>query len=383
MTAPSDAPRRVVVSRVPFEEAVHDFPHAAVFNPDDAFAADIFVCAKGFEERATWITRQLAERNRSARRVLVGTYVTNSEDNDERFRELEPLLRALSNEVSTFDADSPAETLRAVTAALDDLQKAALTVAIDISGASSTLIFSVMAALMRHASRPSVTVMYTRARAYFPDVALEEPPAPVLEPTPDREQGVRGVEVSELFPGIYHEARPPFALVFAGVTRDRTQRCLHYLGEEFSSPTDELVQWIVPRPLDGNRGGRHVRVTEIVTSLAPAGRQSVAECDARDYIGAARMLIEAADRHLGRNVSLIHMGAKFQSVGLALALEARAEVGLVYARPQRFSAARYSQGVDQAWVLALGDVGDLVERLRQVGTLRIALARTPTRADAG
>jgi len=370
------------VSRRGIDSALSDLPLPTEFLFTDT-TFDAFIGAAGFEERVLGIPRALvAAGGRIQGPILLGHYQTNDADNASRGRELLPLLRQLGVEPVYFEADSPEDTLRTVRATLTTVApERDLRVLLDISGASSTLIFAAMAALASLPQQVCLTIGYAAA-VHYHDPGLEAHTQPVgqWDQTALREKGVREVDTNELYRGIHHDHLPGFVIAFPSMYCARMQRCLSHLGVGPLSGAADSVFWVLPKTEDKEHQWRQQSVKQALCSLIhggdPAGNQGLphgqhVQCDVWDYLRAARIVLEQVDRQEGANMSVIHMGTKIQAVGVALALLGRPEVSLVSARPESFAATNYSDGIGLLQKITISNLQASIQRIAEVGMLDV------------
>lgn len=344
----------------------------------------LYIAAAGFEDRVLAVPQWMRDNSvRIVGTALLGRYRTNPEDNARREAEVIPLLRERGATIATFDADSPAATFNSIRDALACAPEGSVSVLLDVSGASSTLIFSALSTLLR-ATRPiELTIVYATAKQYHEPASARE--KPVLEWASEdfREGGVSEVEVNELQAGIHHDHLPTFVIALPSMFSARLQRCLSYLGIDALSGTDRAVHWILPSTSDAEHKWRQTRVLQALQALCANGdnempiafvEDAVTHCDVLNYIESLRAVLKQSELHAGANLSVVHMGTKMQAVGVALALAARPEIALVSARPEWFSATTYSNGVGEVYVIELGNPAPLLDRIARIGTLEIRSA---------
>ena len=68
------------------------------------------------------------------------------------------------------------------------------------------------------------------------------------------------------------------------------------------------------------------------------------------------------------------MGSKMQAVGSALALAARLEISLVYARPERFNPSSYSGGIGVMREIRFEMLETVISSLASVGQMIVVCA---------
>lgn len=373
-----------VVTRRSIGEVVANLPQPQPFTgPIDP--VDLFIGARGFEERVLAIPRQLKKAgSRIEGKALLGRYQTNECDNAAREQELLPLLADLGATPNYFLADSPEDIRRGITEALEDEAGTPKHVLLDISGASSPLIFSAIGALQMAPCPVRLTVAYAAAEQYHEPVTVpRDSPVTAWAEGDLREMGVRDVDVNELFRGIHHDHLPGYAIVFPSMYAPRLQRCLSHLGVGAFSGAEASIYWVLPTTTDPEHQWRRNTTTQALVTMIhgqnvsgaanlpslPANQHTL--CDVSDYRSSVRIIVDQVDQQLGANLSLIHMGTKLQAVGGALALCGRPEVSLVGARPEAFSAQNYSKGIGHMVSIDLPDLHDVIRRITEVGMLSV------------
>lgn len=376
--------KRFLIKKNNVSDAVAIFPELKTID-NTAFELDFFIGACGFEERILEVPTRLHNMKVVVRGgVLLGTYDTNPLDNDRRKKEFIPKLEELSKNITYFDAESPEETYRVISAALGKAENGnKIKVGFDISGSSATLIVSTLLALVRTEEDIDLIVFYTTAGEYHEpvDAAIDEPVS-VWSEGDLRERGVMDVSANELAPGIQHDHLPSYVIALPSMFPARLQRGLSFLGIGTVSGADENVYWILPATDDPKHQWRQAQVKisllnmiygsddlDAAQKILPSEQWGY--CDVLDYRGCIRLVMSQIEEHPGSNISIIHSGTKIQAIGVALALAARREVALIKARPQAFSAEHYSTGVGSTYVIQLNNLQYLVQTLAAVGSFNI------------
>jgi hypothetical protein len=345
---------------------------------------DLFVTAKGFEERVLAFPRRLGEEGRRINRsILAGSYHTNESDNEQRYAELRPLLEALGAPIVDFDADDPLEVVSCVEATLGNAtEESPLHVVFDVSGASSTLILAVMAALTRAARQITLTVLYATADVY--DVRDADSAEPLVLGE-QREEGVGGPPLSVPFAGHHHDHLPGSVIALPSMYTGRLEACLAHLSVGPMTGSPDNLYWLLPSTGAEEHKWRQDDTRRAVQTLMRRlqGREEedadaevirpddMATSDVLDYAETMRLLVARIDSLSGRNISIVHMGSKLQAVGVSLAAAARGEVAVLTARPAAFNAKKYSSGVGSMHALRLPDLGRIVRAIADIGTLKV------------
>jgi hypothetical protein len=352
--------------------------------PATVRAPHVFVCAAGFEERVLHSPARLArDEGRTPYAIALGRYDTNPEDNDDRLRELLPLLQASNpSSITEMKADSPESVRETLGRLLGQIPEVpAVDVAFDVSGASVQFIFNVIGALRLSGRRVQLRILYATAKSYGPDRESEgQPPK-----DSSRESGVSDVVRNEMYAGFHHDGLPSFAIAFPSIVSDRLQRCLEEAGAAPLGGGERSVYWVLPSSTDESHHWRQEATKTAILRLLhgdatdESGAAALDDafsglCDVLSYRDALQVVIKRVDEFAGNNVSLIHLGTKMQAVGAALALGARSEVALIGARPRVFNAQSYSRGIGAAYQIDLGPLDKLFDQLLDVGTITISSA---------
>lgn len=384
------------VRRVQFEDTCSQLPPVRQWS-GTADRPDIFVCALGFEDRATAIPAELAKQfagEQKSVESLLCFYSTNHEDNDVNSESMRASLGVFSAGIQDVFADSPQILRKAI---LDAISSADHTrkckVLLDISAASGSLIISVLKALIEVRERVDLVILYCEPDIYFPrkddfaarPLELIEGACAAGDVSSVGEYGVAEVEFNELYPGINVESRSERVIAIPAFRTSRLVRCLAHISDQLLASPSDSIFWIISEPpaselkwrrdlqerIVNAQMAKFVGLTpgdELAPKLITTNHQV---CSTRDYSEVMRCIMEQADKHAGSNLSLVHMGSKLQSVGVALALSVRSEIAVCSSRPVQFNAKRYSQGVGSKWKLDLSNLETIIGNLSEVGKLTL------------
>jgi hypothetical protein len=379
-------PKRCSLRKVSIDQALVDMPAIEIFDPKDLPEIDILIAAKGFEERVLEIPRRLMKSGRLSQgvRVVLGSYQTNKDDNDRRFLELAEGIAGACPNIQFFDADYPENAIGQLEALLSG-HASSTNLLFDVSGASTTLIFSVVSALARHFGG-NVFVTYASAEKYYPDegndsFGAEHRHSLSFTSESPKDSGTSEAAVHPAFRGVQQDSQPVHLLAVPGVgSDDRFKRSVAYIAEDVGADLSDAITLVLPFTEAPEHKFRNELLAEYVSQQfvgvtasdkGETGGLAIVRCDYLDYRHMARVVLETAEKRLGQNVWLIHLGTKMQSLGGALALCARSEVGLAFARPKAFDATHYSSGVGACSLVRLGNVRSLVGEIASAGTLRV------------
>lgn len=375
--------KHFLAKSIDVDEVVTDLPPLHGWTGAIDTPCQLLIVSRGFEERALAVPRKLMNEGvQITGQVLLGRYRTNEGDNDRRAEELIPLLEQICSDLRECNADEPSDIRIAVTRAIDNIPAdEPLRVVFDISAASSTFILSTLLALFSQTRKLKLTVLYATAERYHEPVAEYRGRPPMQWNEADqRELGVSGVHTNELQTGIHHDHLPGFVIAIPSMFPSRLQRCLGQLAIGSQGSHEQDIYWLLPGTDSNDHKWRHDAVMQAIKDAVysqseadpfalPAG--SFGNCGALDYKECARLILLEVERKAGTNISFIHMGTKLQALGAALALVARPEVALVYARPQSFAADRYSHGIGDIHCVVFNDILAVRTNLSTIGALTI------------
>lgn len=385
------------VRRIRFEDTCSQLPQVKQWSGQIA-APDVFICALGFEDRAVAIAGELEKALKSTKlkpaHGILCTYSTNHEDNMANAKSVRESLNSFCSDIQDVSADSPQVVRKSIldlVTQADEFRKCK--VIFDISVASGSLILSIFKALIEVRDRVEVEVIYCEPQIYFPEKRLyDADPEGLVEAacaagdeSSDAEFGVAEVEFNELYPGHNVESRPERVIAIPAVRTSRLVRCLAHISDQLLASPADSIYWIISEPPASELKWRknlqerivNVQLAKFVgmnpaDALAPrltSGNSTV--CSTRDYREIMHRVMEQADAQAGSNLSLVHMGSKLQSIGVALALAVRSEIAVCSSRPVQFNPTRYSQGIGSKWRLDLSDLEGMIKGLSQVGTVTL------------
>ena len=385
---------------VGYEDIEHSLPIVVDYAFDEI--PDLFVCALGFEKRTLSIPGELAGKigNQVAKGKLACycLYQDNNKDNEENRTPLLNSLAAAFARTTSLPADDPGSLRQQLSAELQQLVDSSdrfVTVQFDISAASGNLILSLMATLIEFSKtrKVSLRIVYAEAALYYPtqtefasscDDLVARACAPG-DSTSSHEYGVSGVEFNELYPGQSIESRPEFIIALPAYRTERLARCIRRISSQPPISSLGRVFWILGQPPDQANNWRLDFQFRVINKLLSAlvgdtgesgnaprlDSENSCATSTLHYAQTTRKILELIDSHRGYSTSLVHMGAKMQALGVALALAVRSEVAVSYARPTKFNANHYSDGVGAKWQVTFQDLGMVIESLTQIGMLQL------------
>lgn len=384
------------VRRICFDDVYAVLPQVEQWSGSTE-AADVFITARGFEERATAISSSLSRqfKEHSTCIALIGCYDSNSAENDRNAEAMETALKEFCSEQRFFCAENPAEIKNTIVETIQEVgkKKDHVRVIIDISGSSGTLILSAMAALFSIPQSIELEVVYAEPLEYSPTKSDYErrPEETIKEGLSEgddqsyAEQGVSDVDVNELYPGHTVENRRDRVIAIPSLRTSRLVRCLSHVGDQPLVAPAESIFWILGDPPSEKFKWRlDLQRMIILRQLSTMVGKGASDADApyfsdsnlstvstRDYRDILKSLLFQIDSYAGSNLWLIHMGSKLQAIGVSLALFVRSEVTVLRARPKQFNVTKYSRGVGTLWRLRFDDTSKLLGQLRRVGQIEL------------
>lgn len=390
--------KHAVLSTVIFEDIAQELPSVQSFAcPENRI--DIFICALGFEDRVLAIPTKLAGsswyRANRIHKAIVCSYTTNFQENEAKRESLDQVTLQFCQTKVELPGDCPGELEQGLHKELLTAKPTdgPLQVMFDISAASGTLIMSVMHALAEYSSKNQLdlTIAYSEPEEYFPsEESFQEKGEELVlsacrsgDSSSLHEHGVSEVEINELYPGDSQENRREFIIAVPSYRTERLARCLQRLTDEPLADPDQFIHWVLGAPPSDERHWRldlqRRVIRRLLSELAGGDEESANKVltdknhsvvSTLDYRKIMRLIFQLVDGNLGKNVSVVHMGSKLQAIGVSLALTARPEVTVCYAKPARYNTAQYSRGIGPAWHIRFPDLAHVVEAVSKVGTLR-------------
>jgi hypothetical protein len=350
-------------------------------DPDRPRRLDLLITTLGFEERCRAVPRVLVVgESCRAEQVIVCTYETNATENEQNADALGEAVRALDHEPQWMAADEMgfADVLRRRLRELRQDAGRPLRVAWDISVTSNEVMLKLASVLVETDSE--LEVLYAEADVYFPthDEYQADPGRWSGEDRMGLDRGTLNIRVSSEHPGEHSSQLPHHLILIPGYNRDRVRRVISKVEPQFllDLPGAEIT-WLIGMPHNPHDVWRRDAVMEI--HAVPDEHEPV-ELSTFHYTDTLLELERVYQRWaLLCNLTVAPMGSKLQALGCALFCCAHPDVRVMFAQPEEYNAARYTQGVRNLWSVPLGPLDKLVGRLLDVGTL----TREPTESARG
>lgn len=401
--------KHAVLHTVQFEDIAQCLTEVQPFDLTET-PIDVFICALGFEDRALAIATRLAQsdwyKTNPVGKAIICSYTTNTLENESKREALQSAISHFCPSVIQLPSDLPSDLAQGLRSELISAKKSndGIRVMLDISAASGNLILSVMHVLAEISVHCPIAlyIAYSEPAEYFPSEEnyQEQGEALVLracckgDSNSPHEHGVSEVEINELYPGTSQENRPEYIIAIPSYRTERLAHCLQRLTDEPLSNPDQFIHWILGVPPSNERLWRlewqQRVIRRLLSDLAGGNEESCGRAltsenhscaSTLDYRQITKILIERIDGNLGKNISLIHMGSKLQAIGASLALAARSEITVCYAKPARYNTNQYSGGIGPAWQILFSNFAEVVSSMRQIGTLRFIPRIQPEHTD--
>jgi len=332
-------------------------------------SSDLFICARGFEDRSVTIPDALAAAGYRSARAVVLTYPAPRDGADPNETNRPALVKALSA-ITTSVVEAQLGQRPPLTHLTVAPKSPPLRVVFDISSASNGWVVTVLHYLL-HADC-DLTLTYTEADLYGPTRSewksnskrwREE------DPSMTTEYGVGGVSWSHEHSGSQLEPLPDYVALFPGFNPGRARSALDLIDESLLVENKGSVLWILGLPhLPENQwrtdAMRHInRLTE---------DSHCALISTFQYKDTVRELTRVYDQQAGKsNVTVCPMGSKLQAVGSALFLVVHPDVRVVLSRPGGVNSRNYSKGCKALWQLRLGRTTALRGELKKTGRIEL------------
>lgn len=401
--------KHAVLHTVQFEDIAQCLTDVQPFDLTET-PIDIFICALGFEDRALAIATRLAQSDwykaNPVGKAIICSYTTNTLENELKREPLQRLISHFCPSIIELPSDLPGDLAQGLRKALSTARKSedSIHVMLDISAASGNLILSAMHVLAEISVNCPIalSIAYSEPGEYFPSEENYQEQGEELvlrscckgDSNSPHEHGVSEVEINELYPGTNQENRPEYIIAIPSYRTERLAHCLQRLTDEPLSNPDQFIHWILGVPPASERLWRlewqQRVIRRLLSDLAGGSEEHGSRAltqenhscaSTLDYRQITKILFARIDGNLGKNISLIHMGSKLQAIGVSLALAARTEITVCYAKPARYNTNHYSGGVGPAWQICFPDFAVVVSSIRQIGTLRFIPRIEPEHAD--
>lgn len=351
--------------------------------------ADLFICALGFEERATAVIQELARRRKLDRTTIVLIeYPSNLSENARNLLEFEHA--AVNARGITRVQFSRKDYPKALSAVLDSHFQLVSTprVSFDISACSSFLFYPTMRELL--VRDVDLTIFYSESEEYYPtldewkvvaDQAEAEGSlfAEAFENASFQTLGVEDVYSPAIFSEMNPGNRPTILMAVPNFSAMRMNAIITR-DLELNKTAAENVYWLIGVPPEERNQWRSEAVVK-TNNLRGVREANILHVSTLDYKEMLKTLEDVwlRSRH-SHHATIGSLGSKMQHLGTFLFLYLHKDVGLWVAEPQKFRFDRYSSGVGPQWCARLGRTANLRGTLDRYMTFtwRLGTAQEPT-----
>ena len=361
--------------RVELSTIVGQLPEIQEFNPSIGPGYgpdDLFLCALGFEPRCLILPELLANNGYRSKRVVFFEYDTNFKENEVNRRELMKHLNVISDNVKPLSLSDPdyANELRGILASLSDTNaKSNSRITFDLSVAANRIVVTSMAVLCE--AEGALNVIYSEASTYYPTQAEYEAEPLAWQDVSllGLERGVSDVRPSRDFPGQHFDPLPDAIILFPTFKPERSKAVIDFVDPSLIDAKGEQIVWLVGvPPLQENKW--RVGALRQINSLTEKDFQyEISTLDYKETLSVLELIYDQLwDRY---KLTLSPIGSKMQALGSSLFSYIHPDTRIVFAIPNEYNAAQFSQGCRETWIMEFGPLSDLRELLGSVGRLVI------------
>lgn len=363
------------IKEIELADILNDLPKIALLDCEKQFQDrefDVFFCALGFEERCLFIPEKLAEiKNFKCTESICFEYSTNAEDNEVNKPKL---IRAFQKYTTSWnflqcDGENFTKNLREFLCKVTKLNKDPKII-FDISVFSSKLLISTIKVLLEFDI--CLQVVYSEAAIYHPtcNEFEKEPKNWTTEEGFGIARGVSNVVPSSEYPGITRE-NPDLIVAFATFKPERTKTIITYIDETLLIQPGKRIVWIVgdPHMDEETKKKRKNMLREINKILIEAPSYEVCTLNYKKTLEILDQIYK--NNHLEYYISILALGSKMQSLGVALFCYIRPDIPVYHAIPKEYNAKQYSEGCKATWQIDFGNLTDIKCILDKVGKLEV------------
>lgn len=331
----------------------------------------LFMCALGFEDRAVCIPEQASEATDfRVSQAIYFEYSTNRADNEINRIRLESALQSYSGSIQSLqcDEDGFASKLRSALRSTCTA-KDTPSIVFDISACSSGLLLLALKVLFEF--DVSLRIVYSEAAVYHPtqEEYEDEPQKWIAEEGFGLAKGVGRVVPSSEHPGHRRDLLPEAVIVFPTFKPERTKAVVTYVDQALiTKPGDRLI-WIVGVPHLSEDSWRVDMMVDVNKIPKSAPLYKMTTFDYKKTLDVLERIYGPRDRTY--HITVSPLGAKMQSLGLALFWYMRQDVSIVFAVPKEYNARQYSEGCKDTWQVDFGNLKLTRDVLDRVGQLQI------------
>lgn len=331
----------------------------------------LFLCALGFEDRCLSIPELIAKtKEHKCTEALYFEYATNINDNEINKHRLLKALQSFSASVNTMpcDTDDFPTNLRTTLSHICTEGRTP-SVIFDISVCTSKLLLLALKVIFEFDL--SLRILYSEAKVYHPKREEYESEAEkwTTEEGFGLARGVGAVIPSVEHPGYRRDIPQEVVVVFPTFKPERTKAVIADIDESLIMKPKDRVIWVVGDPHLPEDRWRVDAVREINKIPASAPSYEISTFYYKKTIECLERIYQPRDWKY--HMTLSPLGAKMQSLGIALFWYMRQDVSIVFAMPKEYNARQYSEGCKGVWQINFGELTNIRETMDRVGQLEI------------
>ena len=362
-------------TRVELSSIIGRLPDIQKFNPlvGPTFGPDnLFLCALGFEPRCLALPKMLAEIGYRSERVVVFEYDTNVDENERNREGLTSHLGEISDNIehlSLSDPDYPNELRRILTSLHGRTPGLDPRITFDLSVAANRIVVTTMAVLCE--AEAYLNILYSEATVYHPTKTEYEvePSAWTNESLLGLERGVGDVRPSREFPGQPFDQLPDAVILFPTFKAERSRAVITFVDPSLDGVQGDQIVWLVGIPPLAENQWR-IEALKAINGLTDVDVQyQISTLDYKETLTSLESIYDRLSNEY--KLTLSPIGSKMQALGSSLFCYIHPDTRIVFAIPQEYNAAQYSEGCRETWRIEFGRLSGLRRLLGSIGRLVI------------
>ena len=363
------------VRRIELSSIVDRLPAIQPFNPRAGTTYgpdDLFLCALGFEPRCLSLPKLLAENGYRSKNVVVFEYDTNVVENEVNRQELTKHLKVISDNVQSLSLsapDHPNELRRILELLHDETSGRDPRITFDLSVAANRIVVTTMAVLCD--AEAYLNVLYSEAAIYHPTKAEYDADSSAWrsESLLGLERGVGDIRPSRQFPGQPFDQLPDAVILFPTFKAERSRAVITFVDPSLDGPQGDQIVWLVGTPPLPENHWRIDALKEINGLTDTDVQYQISTLDYKETLTSLEPVYGRLSN--AYKLTLSPIGSKMQALGSSLFCYIHPDTRIVFAIPEEYNAAQYSEGCRETWKIEFGRLSQLRELLRSVGRLVI------------
>jgi len=358
----------MLLKEIELAEIVGQLPNIKRMKPRQLSGGgndQLFICACGFEDRASAIPSWLGGASRyRAEHSLILEHMTNRKDNAVNKPAIVRTLTQISSkphEILCKDEDFAARFDSILSSVLPCDDREIPSVSFDISACSSKMVLSALRMLLER--NIHLRIFYAEADTYHPTLEeLRQSPEDWKADGKGVSKGILAVGVSPLYAGLNRDELPILLVAFPTFKPERVKTIISAL-----QPAKTI--WVIGIP---HAKKNHWRIQAMRDINLLSGNERIHELKTFDYVETYTLLEELYAEHQDDyHMVIAHHGSKLQNIGIGLFCMIRRDVELWCSTPASFNPAQYTSGVDNLWQIDFDSTRRVVTLLGSLGKLEL------------